>query len=82
VVEALAMSASAVHDFPQVTRFTPYDDLPERLFVQEAVTYTGLSKDTIYKQVREGKLKNVGVGKIIQIPKECFDPSRSQQVTQ
>ncbi|HLG58247.1 MAG TPA: helix-turn-helix domain-containing protein [Vicinamibacterales bacterium] len=64
-----------------VSRATPYSDLPDRLLVDEAAAYTGMAKDTIYRWVREGRLRNVGFGKIIQIPKECLHPSRAPQVT-
>jgi excisionase family DNA binding protein len=80
------MSAEAASVFEndvvrfRITRKTQFSDLPDRLLVDEAAHYLGVTKDTIYRWVREGRLRNVGFGKIIQIPKECLD-ARNTQVT-
>jgi excisionase family DNA binding protein len=74
------MSATAFHDFPEVTRSTPHGQLPEWLSVREASAYTGMSTWAIYEGVHRGEIPHRRMGpKVILIPKEFFDPSRAQK---
>jgi len=43
------------------------------LTVKEACEYLGISKTTLYKLIKEGKLKPVKLGKITRFEKEDID---------
>jgi excisionase family DNA binding protein len=68
---------------PQITRSTPYDDLPQWLSAQEAAAVLGVTTWAIYQNIHQGHIPYRRVGpKIIQIPKDYFNPDRAkQQVT-
>ncbi len=68
---------------PEVTRSTPYDEIPQWVTVHEAAALLGVTTWFVYQNVHQGNIPYRRVGpKIIQIPKEYFHPNRAQkQVT-
>lgn len=53
-----------------VTRWTPFEDLPEYLSPQEFAVYLGLSRHGVYEMINRGDLAHVRVGlRFIRIPK-------------
>ncbi len=67
----------------EVTRSTPYNELPQLLSVREAAAISGRTTWWVYQNIHQGNIPYRRMGpKIILIPKEYFDPSRAQaQVT-
>jgi excisionase family DNA binding protein len=64
----------------EVTRRTPFADLPEWLSVQEAAALLGLSAWTVYQNLHKGEIPYRRVGpKTIQIPKGYFHRDKAQQ---
>lgn len=53
-----------------VTRWTPFEALPEYLSPQEFAIYIGLSRATVYEMITRGDLPHVRLGRrFIRIPK-------------
>lgn len=53
-----------------VTRWTPFEDLPEYLSPQEFAIYLGVSRHGVYEMINRGDLACVRVGlRFIRIPK-------------
>jgi excisionase family DNA binding protein len=66
----------------QITRTTRYGELPEWLTVQETAAFLGVTTWFVYRNVHQGHIPHRRVGpKIIQIPKDYFDPAKAQQRT-
>jgi len=61
-----------------ITRTTPFDDLPELLTVEEFGDYLGLSRNGSYECVRSGAVECVRFGRMIRIPKRALDPRRPE----
>jgi excisionase family DNA binding protein len=65
---------------PQITRSTPYDQLPQWLTVAEAASYLGVNTFFIYQNVHRGDIPHRRMGpRFILIPREYFDPSSAKQ---
>lgn len=57
-----------------VSRQSKYEDLPELLSVDEACSYTGLGRSTLYELCRTMKVPHLKFGRIIRICKAAFAP--------
>ena len=56
-----------------VTRQTRFEDLPDLLSVEEARTYLGLGRSTMYELRRRKDLAHVRFGRVIRIPREALE---------
>ena len=57
----------------RLDRFTPFDDLPELLRVEEFAAVAGFSKGVVYDLVRRGELPSIKFGrKIVRVPKTAL----------
>jgi excisionase family DNA binding protein len=64
-----------------LTRSTPYEDLPEYLTPEECRTYLALSRNGIYDLLRRGEIPHRRFGRIIRIPKTALLNGRSNSET-
>jgi hypothetical protein len=63
-----------------VTRSTPYDDLPQWLNVHEVATILGWTPWAVYQNIHRGEIPYRRVGKkAIQVPREFFHPNTATQ---
>jgi excisionase family DNA binding protein len=65
----------------QITRHTPFEDLPELLSVDELSVYLGISRGLCYDLLRRGELPSVKFGRIIRIPKAALEPPKPKAPT-
>ena len=63
------------HPF-QISRHTPFEDLPEFLTVDELSIYLGISRGLCYDLLRRGDLSSVKFGRLIRVPKAALEPPR------
>jgi excisionase family DNA binding protein len=54
-----------------VTRYTPVDELPCLLSVEEFCAFTDIGRSAAYDLVRRGALEHVRFGRIVRIPREA-----------
>jgi excisionase family DNA binding protein len=57
----------------RVTRETRFEDLPDLLTVEEARTYLGLGRSTLYELLRCKDLPCVRFGRLIRIPRTAIE---------
>ena len=69
------MSASAT---AEVTRTTPWTELPQWLSAEEAAAYLDCTPWTIYQRIHSGKLPYVQYGKNYKIHRDAFHPTQAQ----
>ena len=62
------MSASS-NGRPEITRFTPFGELPELLTPEEFATYAAIGRTSVYELVRRGELEHMRFGRLVRIPK-------------
>jgi len=62
---------------PEITRFTPFGELPELLTPEEFATYTGTGRTLVYELCRRGELQNVRFGRLVRIPRTAVAAGRS-----
>ena len=65
-------SAQKESDELRVTRLSKLVELPQLLTPDELRIYLGLGRTTVYELLRCGKLRHVGLGRGIRIPKEAI----------
>ena len=64
----------------EITRCTPYAQLPELLTPLELASYLGLSSWCVYKQLREGLIPHRRIGrKCVFIPKAFLHANQAQK---
>jgi excisionase family DNA binding protein len=64
----------------EVTRSTPYDDLPQWLTARETAKILDVSVWFVYENVKQGHIPARKIGsKIIQIPREFFHPDNAHK---
>ncbi len=56
----------------EITRSTPYDDLPEFLTPDEFRAYIGIGRSTMYDLLRREDVPHVKFGRCIRIPKTAL----------
>ena len=61
-----------------LTRFTPYEDLPEYLTPEECRTYLSLCRNGVYDLLRRGEIPHRRFGRIIRIPKTALFDSHGK----
>jgi excisionase family DNA binding protein len=57
---------------PEITRETPFENLPEMLRVEEAAAWFDVSKGAIYELASTGKLASVRLGRLLRIPRSAL----------
>lgn len=55
-----------------VTRYTPFDELPQFLSVEEFRMLVGIGRSTTYDLLRRGELRHIRFGRVVRIPKEAL----------
>jgi excisionase family DNA binding protein len=60
----------------EITRHTPFEDLPEFLSVDELSVYLGISRGLCYDLLKRGELPSVRFGRLIRVPKKAFEPPK------
>lgn len=60
------------HDSIQITRTTPFAELPEYLSPDEFRAYIGIGRSAVYALLREGEITHVRFGRTIRIPKSAL----------
>jgi excisionase family DNA binding protein len=55
-----------------ITRFTPVDDLPALLRVEELAIFLDVSRGEVYALVKSGTLAHVKLGRLIRVPREAL----------
>ena len=63
------------HD-SKITRYTPFEELPELLEVVEFTAYTGIGRSLAYELIKRGELVHVRYGRLIKIPKTALALNR------
>jgi excisionase family DNA binding protein len=66
------MATGANGHGPEITRHTPFEELPELLEVVEFTAYTGIGRSLAYDLIKRGELEHVRFGRIIRIPKTAL----------
>ncbi len=56
----------------EITRHTPFEELPELLRAQEVRAYLGLGANAVYKALERGELPHRKIGGVIFIPKAAL----------
>jgi excisionase family DNA binding protein len=56
-----------------ITRFTPIDQLPEFLRVEEFAIMTGIGKGLAYAQARSGAIPFIKIGRLIRIHRSTLE---------
>lgn len=59
-------------DTKQITRQTPFEELPELLRIQEVRAYLGLGVNGVSIALKRGELPHRKIGGVIFIPKSSF----------
>jgi excisionase family DNA binding protein len=57
----------------RVTRSTRFEELPDFLTVEEARTYLGLGRSTLYELLRCKELPCVRFGRVIRVPRSAIE---------
>ncbi len=57
---------------PNVTRATPFEDLPEFLRAEEVAAVLDCRKGLIYAMVKRGELRGVKFGKLLRVPRAAL----------
>jgi excisionase family DNA binding protein len=57
---------------PAIDRFTPYDQLPEQLTIEEYAAAAGISRWLAYEMVRKRKVASKKYGRLLRIPKSAL----------
>jgi excisionase family DNA binding protein len=65
----------------QISRRTPFEDLPEFMTVEDCRIYLGVGRATIYELLRRGEMPSVKFGRLIRVPKTAFEPPRPKEPT-
>ena len=58
----------------EVTRYTPYHELPEWLTPEEVQVHLNLSRSAVYELIRESKLPSKKFGRLIRVPRTALAP--------
>jgi excisionase family DNA binding protein len=56
----------------EVTRFTPLEELPELLRVEEVASYWDVSRGIVYELVRRGELPSLRLGRLVRVPRSAL----------
>ena len=74
----LARSANSrsphTHPQSQVTRQTPFEELPQFLSVEEFRVFVGIGRSTVYDLLRRGEIPHTRFGRVVRIPKSALRP--------
>jgi excisionase family DNA binding protein len=63
-----------------ITRYTPIDELPTFLSVEEFSAFTGVQRNTVYKMIAEKALKTIKLGREFRINKEILYPEKGVSI--
>ena len=55
-----------------VTRYTPFDDLPEWLSIEEVQEYLDIGRTCAYEAARSGKWRVLKAGRLIRVHRSAF----------
>ena len=59
-----------------VTRFTPIEELPQYLTIEEFCAFMAIGRSCAYELVRTGKIESVRFGKLVRIPRRALERDR------
>jgi excisionase family DNA binding protein len=57
----------------EVTRFTPVDQLPQFLSVEEAAIVLGLKRSHLYEMAKTGGIACIRFGRLVKIPRSAIE---------
>ena len=65
----------------QISRRTPFEDLPGFLTVDELSLYLGNSRGLCYERLNRGERSSIKFGRLIRVPTPAFEPPKPKAPT-
>jgi excisionase family DNA binding protein len=65
----------------KITRFTPFDQLPELLRVEEYAAWVGCGRGLAYAMAKRGDVPTVRLGRLLRIRREGLNGGRETEAT-